>query len=560
MANEALKNVGRSAGVTTTPQSQKAAKGQKKNSAGGYTFVTSPLELAKRFLILGSDASYYDSAAKLTKQAADNLVKLVETGHSRELVDLVVEISTAGRAPKQQPGLFALAVAATHGTAEERHYAYSKLNAVARTASTLFTFIGYVTQFQRIGMGTQKAIRRWYLSRKPENLALQMVKYQNRDGFSHADLLKLARPKSDDPEFNGLAGWALRGDANGNPLPSLVQGFEKAKTADVVTELPGLIREHRLSWEMVPSEALNRKQTWDAFLDVNLPLGALLRNLPKLTNVGVIAPLGGRTSEIVDRLTDVEAIKNSRLHPLNILVALKTYASGQGLKGSQVWQPVQPVIDALDAAFYLAFPNVEPTGQRYLLANDISASMDWGQVAGVPLSPREAVGALSLVIQRTERESHIIGFTGYAGGRGSSRFGAAHTVGGPKAGGSYYGSAVTPIDISPKMRLDDVTKKMRALPMGGTDASLPMLYAIEQGLEVDTFIVLTDNDTWAGTVHPFEALKLYRKESGINSKLIVLATKGDKFSIADPRDPRMLDIPGFDTAVPAIIAEFSRDI
>ena len=51
------------------------------------------------------------------------------------------------------------------------------------------------------------------------------------------------------------------------------------------------------------------------------------------------------------------------------------------------------IVDALDAAFYTAFENVEPTGKRLLLALDVSGSMDGGEVAGVPgLTPAGRVG------------------------------------------------------------------------------------------------------------------------------------------------------------------------
>lgn len=33
------------------------------------------------------------------------------------------------------------------------------------------------------------------------------------------------------------------------------------------------------------------------------------------------------------------------------------------------------------------------------------------------------------------------------------------------------------------------------MPLGGTDCSLPMLHATEKGLQVDTFVVSTDNES-----------------------------------------------------------------
>ena len=70
------------------------------------------------------------------------------------------------------------------------------------------------------------------------------------------------------------------------------------------------------------------------------------------------------------------------------------------------------VVDALDAAFYAAFGNVEPANTRMLLALDVSASMTWGEVAGVPgLTPRDASAAMALVTAATEPRHEIIAFT-----------------------------------------------------------------------------------------------------------------------------------------------------
>jgi len=94
----------------------------------------------------------------------------------------------------------------------------------------------------------------------------------------------------------------------------------------------------------------------------------------------------------------------------------------------------------------------------------------------------------------------------------------------------------------------------------GTDCSLPMLYALEHRLEIDLFLVFTDNETWAGTIHPDEALRLYRQRTGFGAKLAVVGMTSNGFSIADPNDPGMLDVVGFDAAAPAVIADFARGV
>ena len=71
----------------------------------------------------------------------------------------------------------------------------------------------------------------------------------------------------------------------------------------------------------------------------------------------------------------MERLHAARIHPIAVLAALKTYAQGKGERGKSTWTPVPQVVDALDAAFYATFQNVEPTGKRWLLA--LSTKILW---------------------------------------------------------------------------------------------------------------------------------------------------------------------------------------
>ena len=85
-----------------------------------------------------------------------------------------------------------------------------------------------------------------------------------------------------------------------------------------------------------------------------------------------------------------------------------------------------------------------------------------------------------------------------------------------------------------------------------------MLYAMERKLEVDAFVVYTDSETWAGSIQPFQALQQYRQQTGIPAKLIVVGMVSNGFTIADPSDAGMMDVVGFDTNVPTIMADFVK--
>jgi 60 kDa SS-A/Ro ribonucleoprotein len=394
----------------------------------------------------------------------------------------------------------------------------------------------------------RKAVAAWFNAKPAADLALQLVKYQSRDGWSSRDLLRLAHPRAASPSHDRLFAWATKGDlpegAAADKALALVVAMQAAKQATTHEQVTALVREHRLPREAVPTEWLTVAGVWEALL-ADMPMTALIRNLATMTRVGLLTPHANATKAVVARLADNGRLVKARVHPVAVLAAMLTYKSGQSAKGSGTWKPVGAIVDALDAAFYGTFPAVVPSGKRMMLALDVSGSMGCGNVAGIPgLTPRVGSAAMALVTAATERDFSVVGFTAASGGYGGQ------WGGGP--------SGLTPIALSPRQRLDDAVKTIDRLPMGGTDCSLPMVWAKQHKVDVDTFVVYTDNETWAGSVHPAQALRDYRQASGNAAKLVVVGMTSNGFSIADPNDAGMLDVVGFDTATPPVISDFAR--
>lgn len=518
-----------------TAQSQPATADQVRNDAGGYSFELDDIAKVRRFLVLGTDAgSYYQRAAELTRDNAECVLDLAERDGGA-LVDQIVDVSARGLAPRQNPALFALAIAASVGSEESKAYALSTLPRVARTGTHLFLFARYVEQFRGWGRGLRRAIGGWYVEKPVERLAYQVVKYRQREGWSHRDLLRLAHPTTTQLDRRALFDWIAHDSHAG--LPRLVEGFARARSG---ADPAACVREYGLGWEMLPTESLRRRDVWDALLDQGLPQTALLRQLPRLTELGLLAPMsGGRTAEVCAQLVDPERLRGARVHPLAVLTAMHVYRAGRG-KGSR-WQPVAEVVDALDEAFRSAFAAVEPAGRRTLLGLDVSASMGWAKDASGILSAREVGAALALVIAATEPRVGVFGFTAASPG----------AAGGPAA-------AFQPLGFTGRERIDDAVRLTSDLPFGGTDCALPMTEALRYGWPVDTFVVITDNETWAGPVHPHQALVEYRRQTGIPAKLVVLAVTPTPFTIADPSDGGMLDVVGFGADSPHLVSAFSR--
>jgi 60 kDa SS-A/Ro ribonucleoprotein len=527
----------------TTPQSQRADPRQVPNSAGGFSFSVSDEARIHRFLVLGTEGgTYYVNARDLTMDNAQVVMSAIRSGRGEWLVEQILEISLAGRAPRQQPAIFALAAVAGLGGADDRKAALAAVPQVCRTGTTLFYFARYVEQFRGWGRGLRRAVGSWFLDKSVDDLAYQTVKYRQREGWSMRDLLRLAHPETDDVARKALFDWICGREAE--DLPSLVWAFKDVNAPEVSTDrIIQLIESNPLSWEMLPDAALNEPKVWHALIAKGMPQTALIRQLSRLTRLGVLQ--GDTLKTVTAQIQDENKLRKGRVHPINILSAQRTYASGQGFRGKETWSPVRQVVDALDAAFYKAFGTIEPANKRTLIALDVSGSMTWVNIAGMPLTPRDASAAMSLVTMATEPDSTVVAFS--SGG---------FTYGNQKRFG--YGSGISELSISPRQRLDDVIRSVSSLPAGGTDCSLPMLWAAQTGREFDSIVIFTDNETWAGAMHPHQALERYRQQSGIPARLVVCGMTATDFSIADPRDPGSLDVAGFDSAVPNLIADFSR--
>jgi 60 kDa SS-A/Ro ribonucleoprotein len=542
-----------------TPQSEPIpGSRQVPNSAGGFAFAVDDWVRLDRFLVLGAEGgSYYATERQLTVQNAESVRRCLEADGPRT-VARIVAVSEAGQAPKNDPAVFALAMAAGMGRPETRSAALVALPRVCRTGTHLFQFVEAVERFRGWGRALRRAIGTWYTQKEPRDLAYQLTKYQQRGGWAHRDLLRVCHLKLADGPAHDAVRWAVGKAA---PLPAgtdpasplaPIAACEAARRATTAAEVVHLIRTYRLVRECVPTQWLTEPSVWEALLE-DMPLAALVRNLATMTRIGLLTPNSDATDRALSALADRERLKRSRLHPVALLAALRTYAAGCGVRGGGVWAPVQQIVEALDGAFYAAFDTVTPTGKRWLLALDVSGSMAGSTIAGVPnLTARDGAAAMALVTASTEVNHHVIGFTGQGfqvTGAGPSTFGAWAWH--PNSGGG-----VEPLPIRPGQRLDDAIRVTSGLPMGPTDCALPMLYALERAIAVDVFVVYTDSETWHGGIHPVQALQRYRERTGIPAKLVVVGMVSNGFSIADPDDAGMMDVVGFNTSVPQLMSQF----
>lgn len=538
--------------IVPSTQTERADERQVQNSAGGFVYQVGAPERMRRFLVLGSEGgTFYASQKDLTKANVDNL-KALAAKDPFVYITVLEEANEQNIAPRHSTILLALSVLYAHSDVKEvRQWVKDNFSKIVRTGSHLFEFVDYVTQYRAWGRGLRSLIVGWYLNLEADDLAYQVVKYRQRGGWSHRDLLRKAHPRATTTDVANVLDYVTHGTLHFGGEDGVtvldedvIAQFEAVKASTLEPE-----KATALSWEMLPTESLTDPAVWRALVagKGRLPYTAMLRNLGRMTANGTFDD-AATVRDVVARLSDPEYVKRARVHPFNVLTALKTYSSGGGFRGSLTWTAKQQIVNALDAAFYASFGNVESTGKRINIALDVSGSMGVA-LANSNVTAREGSVAMAMATLAADPDTtDTIAFT--SGGW------TPPTIQGRQGQRWGFGGGITELGLSARRRMDDIVRETSRLPFGGTDCALPITWALAQKKVYDAFVIYTDSETWAGQVQPMDALRTYRQMVNREARLIVVGMTSTGFTIADPEDAGTMDVVGFDSSAPALISNF----
>jgi 60 kDa SS-A/Ro ribonucleoprotein len=521
-----------------------------KGYGGGYAFKTKLFDQVRRWLILGSDSNtYYATPQELTRANVPFALKALKE-NPRRYIDLIVEVRQKGLSPKRDTCIFAYALAFTDGSIAAKAHARNNVSKVLRTGDDIANFVSMIAGEKVDGKrrnymrGWGRAFRtttaKWYEERDLQNLVYQLIKYRNRHGWSQGNVIKLSHPN---PGVDSLRSkvfkWATGGEFAASWLGTespvaQIYAFEEAKTTvtdgndPIVAKRPKLIQlvtDYRLPWEAIPNAWMNDPVVLEALLQ-DMPMGAMVRQLPRFTWSGMLNSLAAKEI-VLDRLSSEEYVLGSQIHPLKLLQAMLTYKQGHGERSS--WTPVTQVVDALEYAFYLAFPNVKPSGKNLMLAVDMSGSMGLGSCAGMAgVSPRMGAAAMAMITMKTEPWYYLVGFMGN----------------------------LVELRINENMSLWEVANAISTYGFGATNVGAPMKYAADKKLPVDMFVVYTDYELNRG-LHPVSALVMHQEATGRNSKIAYVAMQSYPHTCADPTRNDMMDFVGFDPTTPEMLTRFA---
>lgn len=226
------------------------------------------------------------------------------------------------------------------------------------------------------------------------------------------------------------------------------------------------------TWETELSANGNNKETWEKLIDSGrCGYMGLLRNLRNIINASP-----DNLDKVLEKLSDPEAVKRSRQLPFRFLSAYKNLPANAGKK----------VMDALENAVAAACENVPKLPGRTVIAVDVSGSMSSNVSAKSEIRCCEIGMMLGIIANRICEDDIFYVFNG-----------AIEQKQIPSSGILY-------------------STVHEAMAYGGTNMNLPFKKMMEDKIQCDRVIVISDNECnggWAGNTVQSIADR-YRKESG----------------------------------------------
>ena len=526
------------------------------NNAGGVNFKASHWLQMNRFLHLGSVGSFYQSESKVTEDSIEAIRLCLEENYVAAL-EQIVAVSVNGTAVRNDYAIFALALAtdAEKYLPELTRIAFQSMSQVCRTGSHLFLFNQFCDMFRGWGSARRRAIANWYNNMTVDNLSYQVIKYQGRNTiegdtasrWSHRDLLRKSHPAlSSDKVRNAVYdyichGWSSKEDSKQKKMLQksrnaimkstdcgFINGYEQLQLATSEKEAASLIETFKLTHEMVPSQFRNSPSVWMALLN-NMPVNAMIRSLGRMSSYGILEENSVGTTKVIEKLTNKEYLRKSRLHPVSILVALQQYRNGKGEKGSLTWAVNPAIASALEFAFNESFNYLESSGKKILIGVDVSGSMSAAAAGSTNLNCAEVSALMAYVTARTESFSNVDFIA--------------------------FDTTKKVFNVRDNMSLQDIMDLAKQSIGGGTNCSVPIDDAISSRKRYDAVIIYSDNESWLGS-QVSQTMTEYRRLVNPNAKLICVNSAMNTHRMSDPKDTLSMEIVGFSTETPTAINAF----
>lgn len=228
---------------------------------------------------------------KLTIENIKAVERVLNTTNKEELINTLKVYSSK----VYKKDYILLVLARCCSVRNDRDFKQRCFNIVSNICSTptlLFLFIEFYQAVNKAlynskgwNKNVKKFVSDWYHNRPADKLLYQVLKYQNRNGWCHKDILRLAHIVPKEKKYNYIYQFLTKGTVNENMdthSKTLIDAVKNGETISNIGDMIDHITNLNLSREMIHTKWLSSKEIWQALL-LNMPAIALLRNLNKMS-------------------------------------------------------------------------------------------------------------------------------------------------------------------------------------------------------------------------------------------------------------------------------------
>ncbi|XP_078495770.1 RNA-binding protein Ro60-like [Ciona intestinalis] len=564
------------------------------NSEGDFQLVATATSQLLRFLTVGCEegnVKVYNISPSLTTPSNVNttaVYKLNENGKGLSVLSTLVKFAKKGNAYVEGAIPYVLAVCACSKDAKVKQDALNHVGVICNRPRMILEFVAYCEKISKDisstsgwGRGRKRAVQKWYSNKRSYEVAFAVTSCSTVNHWSHKDVLRLCHLNPENSLcLKILCMYIARGyqateiafrdeiaksdEADAIKLMELLGVIREMKKSTVAADSCALIEKHNLTWGHIPCQLRNNAEVWKCLIP-KLGMAALIRNLPRFHNIGVLVHGNIWTKQVLQRLFNDDSIKQSKLHPYSFLLHHYIYAKGESARKEMKWTPDPLITQALDAAFYTAITNVKATNKRILEIlgvghMDLLLMFIYKVVFMYGLTKLEMCVPVC-VLTKLEKKLKLSPAFFSMFICDPRRSYLLHLFIFSALASNVITFRLTDIGIGNKDTVKSTVDTIDQIPLGGTDCSRPMIKAKKEKKPFDVFIVITDKETWKGKTSPHIALKQYREEMEIPAKfiLISLAVRKMEKEVDVPSDRGILSICGFNESVPDIIHDFICD-
>jgi len=439
---------------------------------------------------------------------------------------------------------------------------YSTLPRIITNTEEYFEFIHYHRKVfakrpHGMGRGMRRFLSDWYLNKDPYDLALEVFRIKSRHGWSHADIIQLARVRTEDPAISAVlkavvrdvddAQEAFKDKPEAQPILEYMACVKDMNTCEDTETAIKLIDKHSFDVESLPTKLLSDARVWEHAIS-RLPVRMVLTRLKAMAKRGFLTdPNSSVLEKVLQSIKDPLALTASKLQPADILTIIAQVESvwehpptaahrvkAGGENYVKIASPHESLLIELNKMMMSSMSNVLKVPCSVLVCVDCRPCIKrgcWG------VWSLKVVRAISLTILALVKGGADLTLT---------------TLGEDRV--------MQQLQVNNTDTVDTLANRLENVRGAVLDPALLMRWARESNKKADLVMCMTSSHQEVDRKGLVTELELYRNTVfNVKHIYMALASKTITPPVAVQSDPNMLDISGWGPDSTRIIQAFAKD-